>query len=75
MTYQLRNDEIAHPMNREISPTAITVTLVLLVGLLGFLLWKIVLAPLDNPEPPEIRPGPTGSLAAPPTGGMPSPNR
>jgi hypothetical protein len=68
MTYELQPN-----MNREVSPTAITVTLLLLIACLGFLLWKIVLAPLDNPEPPEIQPGPSGTMAAPPSRGLPTP--
>lgn len=70
MTYELQS-----PMNRDVSPTAIIVILLALIAVLGVLLWKIVLAPLDNPVPPEIQPGPTGTLAPPPRGGLPSPGR
>jgi hypothetical protein len=60
-------------MNREVSPTALTTTVVVILGCLIFFLWKMLLTPFDNPVPPEIKPGPPGQIAPPPAHGLPSP--
>ena len=60
-------------MNRDVNPTLTITTLAIILACLCFFLWRFISAPFDNPVPPEIQPGPTGHIAAPPIGGMPHP--
>lgn len=60
-------------MSRDVSPNVTNTVMAVVIAILCFFLWRVVLAPFDNPMPPEITPGPTGKAAPLPKEGLPPP--